>query len=167
ERDDWTRRSHRADRVDDRRRDSDEVDAAIDQRSGRFLYVGAAGRIARDGDVVQWNAGLEGFDDEMNAVQQDDVRCVAARCGAVVRYDRILTAGDRLHRSVDRRPTTITLWYHSASRRSINEGTADQEVRGRNRGARSRAEAGAAEGNQARARARRSARERGIRRGQG
>src|SRR2546425_6462619 len=58
---------------------------------------------------------------------------------------------------------SIALWYHELFLAGIDERSTDQEVRGRDSGARARAEAGASQRNQARTRARRSSRERRIR----
>src|SRR5712691_1910371 len=56
----------------------------------------------------------------------------------------------------------IALWYDWPTHGGLDERSIDQEVRRRNPRAESRAEARAAEGNQARARAGRPARERGV-----
>src|SRR5205814_10383716 len=102
---------------------------------------------------------IQRLGEEMRAVEQHGAGQLAASGGAIARDDGIVAATDRLHKD-----STVVL---SSTDGGNGQGPVDQEVRGRDSGAQLRAEARAAEGNQAGARARRSARKRRVRRGQG
>src|SRR5207247_6434917 len=77
--------------------------------------------------------------------------------------DLIVATRDAFHGAMRMVPSAID---DRRSQITLYEGSFNQEIRGRNLNARSRAEAGTAQGDQAGPRARRSAGERRVRRGQ-
>ncbi len=154
-------RLDRADRVHHRMRDTVITSTPSRWSASTSARMSASSlRRRRHRRELKGDAGGERVGDQVRAVEQHHAADVAARGRPEARHERILAAGNG-------HSGRIALWYDCPTDGGHDERAADQEVRRRNSGAEPRAEAGAAEGDQARARARRSARERGIPGGEG
>ena len=86
------------------------------QASAKGLQLGSIGGIRQKHCLPNREAGGHRLKDEMNAVQKQEVGCLATGDGAEAGNDRVMTAGDAPHYSMLAGPHPQRRWLKALAR---------------------------------------------------